>query len=59
MEKNFEYYAKQWLELKRVSVKESTYERYRDILRIHIMDVFQNLYIEEISNEIVINFFNC
>lgn len=56
MKQDFEYYAKNWLELKKLSIKQSTYQRYSDILRIHIFNEFKDM--ESITQKFLISYFN-
>lgn len=54
----FNYYIELWLMQKRVLVKESTISRYSEIVNLYIKPYFGNLYINKISDKLIIDYLN-
>lgn len=52
----FKDYASEWLEIKKNNVKPSSYARYNTILQKHILPVFGNTEVTDISNTMVQEF---
>lgn len=50
--------SNEWLELKRLSVKHSTFNKYESVINIHFKPFFNNYTISQINDELVISFFN-
>lgn len=57
MKHNFAWYANLWLERKQCCIKKSSYERYKNMLCIHILVVFGDYKIEEITENMMIDYF--
>ena len=55
--KYFKEYADDWLALKKLTIKQTTFQRYEDCLNNHILPVFGNKQMNEINDEIIINYF--
>ena len=55
--KCFKEYADDWLALKKLTIKQTTFQRYEDCLNNHILPVFGNKQMNEINDEIIINYF--
>lgn len=55
--KCFKEYADDWLVLKKLTIKQTTFQRYEDCLNNHILPVFGNKQMNEINDEIIINYF--
>lgn len=57
-QKKFNEVAKEWLIIKKFSIKYSTYTKYETIITNHLNKQFNNMNINEISEKIVISYFN-
>lgn len=58
MEKfNFKELAFEWLSLRQLSIKHSTYVKYENVIIRHIIPFFENYHFKEISNQNIILFF--
>lgn len=55
--KKFLLVAKEWLELKKMSVKYSSYVKYETVILKHIVPFFDNYILEQINDEIIVSFF--
>ena len=55
--KYFKEYADDWLALKKLTIKQTTFQRYEDCLNNHILPIFGNKQMNEINDEIIINYF--
>lgn len=55
---NFNHLAQNWLLLKQLSVKHSTYVKYEAVLKHHILPYFKKYNISEINNEMIVLFFD-
>lgn len=55
---NFETVTKEWLEVKKLSVKYSSYLKYENIIIKQINPYFHNMDLEDINDNTVIQFFN-
>ena len=56
-QKKFNEVAKEWLIIKKISIKYSTYTKYETIITNHLNKQFNNMNINEISEKIVISYF--
>lgn len=54
---NFEYIALEWLKLRKMAVKYSTYLKYEGIIFKHLIPFFNNYNLSEIDDEAIILFF--
>lgn len=50
--------ASEWLELKKISVKYSTYVKYASVIDKHIQPYFQTYMIEDVDEDKILNFFH-
>lgn len=50
--------ASEWLELKKISVKYSTYVKYASVIDTHIQPYFQTYMIEDVDEDKILNFFH-
>lgn len=57
-DKNLGYWAKEWLDNKKNSVKDSTYVKYRSTVFVHIIPALGNLSIPYLNNNDLQNFIN-
>lgn len=57
-QKKFFEVANEWLMIKKLSVKYSTYTKYETIILKHLNDQFKDLFINEINEELVISYFH-
>ena len=57
-QKKFNEVANEWLIIKKFSIKYSTYTKYETIITNHLNKQFNNMNINEISEKIVISYFN-
>ncbi|WP_027090374.1 tyrosine-type recombinase/integrase [Thomasclavelia saccharogumia] len=55
--KKFLLVAREWLELKKMSVKYSSYVKYETVILKHVVPFFDNYTLEQITDEIIISFF--
>lgn len=55
--RDFLLVAKEWLELKKMSVKYSSYVKYETVILKHIVPFFDNYTLEQINDEIIVSFF--
>lgn len=55
--KKFFLVTKEWLELKKMSVKYSSYVKYETVILKHIVPFFDDYTIEQINDEIIVSFF--
>ena len=53
----FKEYSMEWLHVKKLSIKQSTYQRYNDCLLQHIYPYFGSLAIHQIDQEKIYCFF--
>ena len=53
----FKEYSMEWLHVKKLSIKQSTYQRYNDCLLQHIYPYFGSLVIHQIDQEKIYCFF--
>ena len=54
----FKEIGEEWLYLKKISVKYSTYTKYEGILTIHIMPTFGKLSVEDITEDLIMEYFH-
>lgn len=57
-EKRFIEVSGEWLELKKISVKESTFNKYECVVSNHINTFFKHYTIDQINDNLAIRFFN-
>ena len=55
--KKFFLVTKEWLELKKMSVKYSSYVKYETVILKHIIPFFDDYTIEQINDDIIVSFF--
>ena len=55
--KKFFLVTKEWLELKKMSVKYSSYVKYETVILKHIIPFFDDYTIEQINDDIIVYFF--
>lgn len=56
--KNFKEVSKEWLEVKRFSVKYPTYDKYKKVIHRQLRNYFREYSMDQIDDELIINFFN-
>lgn len=56
--KYFHEVASEWLLIKKLSIKYSTYIKYETIINVHLNKYFENYLIHEITEEIIMNYFH-
>ncbi len=57
-ETSYERYLEEWLEVKKTEVAASTLDRYKNRIRVHVVDVIGDFAIEEIDKDVLDDFIN-
>ena len=57
MSKNFIVVSREWMYLKKLSVKYSSYVKYENVVNVHLIQYFGKYCLQQINDDIIINYF--
>lgn len=57
MSKNFIVVSREWMYLKKISVKYSSYVKYENVVNVHLIQYFGKYCLQQINDDIIINYF--
>ena len=57
MSKNFIVVSRQWMYLKKLSVKYSSYVKYENVVNVHLVQYFGKYCLQQINDDMIINYF--